>query len=620
MTQRTHAPSTTKQPRFDPDATRLDLIITGESLFLSQPLPATGELVIGRAADADVRVDHPSVSREHAVLRIGAPITIEDLGSANGTRLRGRPLAPRQPIEIQPGEVVDLGSVLLVVQPRPRAKPARRVWTHDYFEGRVEEECVRAGRTGGRFAILQIAALANADPVQDGVLGVLGDEDVLGAYAPGNFEILVLDVDAAAAERLARKLATAAARHGTVLRTGVALYPRDGTSAHALLAHALAEVTQGVVAERGTPESRGEPRPEPHGEAHPEPRGELASSTMTDLHRLAECVAAGTISVLVLGETGAGKEVLAETIHRLSPRRAAAFLRLNCAALSETLLESELFGHERGAFTGAMQSKPGLLETADGGTVFLDEVGELAMATQVKLLRVLEEREVLRVGGLKPRSIDVRFIAATNRDLEAEIERKTFRQDLYFRLSAATLVIPPLRERVSEIAGLARAFVDTAARAMGRPAPALAPDVLPRLEAYAWPGNIRELRNMMERAVLLCGQGPIRLAHLPVEKMRATLAPRRTVPTMQIIDPVPARTLALSTSAPLPVPGEDRPLRDAVRAQVEALEKQRICDALARVAGNQSAAAKLLGMPRRTLVKRLAAYNIPRPRRGSGDA
>jgi transcriptional regulator with PAS, ATPase and Fis domain len=338
---------------------------------------------------------------------------------------------------------------------------------------------------------------------------------------------------------------------------------------------------------------------------------------MLDLHRLAECVAAGTISILVLGETGTGKEVLAETIHRMSPRRDAPFLRLNCAALSETLLESELFGHERGAFTGATQTKPGLLETADGGTVFLDEVGELALSTQVKLLRVLEERQVLRVGGLKPRPIDVRFIAATNRDLEAEVERRGFREDLYFRLSAATLVIPPLRERVSEIAGLAHTFVDTAARDLGRPAPAIAADVLPQLEAYAWPGNIRELRNMMERAVLLCGTGSIRLPHLPMEKMRATLAPRRT--TQLAVEPPPRRPLAIAVADP-PAPSADRPLRDVVRAQVEALEKQRICDALAQAAGNQSVAAKLLGMPRRTLVKRLTAYNIPRPRRGGTDA
>jgi two-component system, NtrC family, response regulator AtoC len=601
---RTLSPSTSKQPRFDPDATRLDLIVTGESLFVSQPLPSTGELVIGRASDSDVRVDHPSVSREHAVLRLGTPITIEDLGSANGTRLRGRPLVPRKPIEIQPGEVVDLGSVLLVVQPRPRAALTRRVWSHDYFEGRLEEECVRAGRTGERFAVLQISSPALVgEAVRDGVLGVLGEGDVLGAYAPGSFEILVLDVDAAAAERLARRLATAAARHGTALRTGVAVYPRDGTSAHALLARSLEEVTAGTPADRTLAA---------HAESH--------SGKMQDLRRLAECVAAGNISVLLLGETGAGKEVLAETIHRMSPRRDAPFLRLNCAALSETLLESELFGHERGAFTGATHGKPGLLETANGGTVFLDEVGELTMSTQVKLLRVLEEREVLPVGGLKPRPIDVRFVAATNRDLEAEVERRAFRQDLYFRLCAATLVIPPLRERVVEIPGLARSFVEAAARDMDRATPALGADVIAALEAYPWPGNIRELRNMIERAVLLCGAGPIAMAHLPAEKMRATLAPSRppAAPPAAPVEPS-TRTAAPSAAPDEPTPTADRPLRAIVREQVESVERQRICDALARAAGNQSVAAKLLGMPRRTLVKRLAAYNIPRPRRGAVD-
>src|SRR6185503_6105666 len=188
------------------------------------------------------------------------------------------------------------------------------------------------------------------------------------------------------------------------------------------------------------------------------PVAERDDEGMPQLHRLVERIARGTINVLILGETGAGKEVLAERVQRLSPRARWPFLRLNCAALSETLLESELFGHERGAFTGAVTAKPGLLETAEGGTVFLDEAGELPMSIQVKLLRVIEERQVLRVGGLKPRPIDVRFIAATNRDLEVEVARGAFRQDLFFRLNGVTLVVPPLRDRVSEIEALARLF------------------------------------------------------------------------------------------------------------------------------------------------------------------
>jgi transcriptional regulator with GAF, ATPase, and Fis domain len=321
---------------------------------------------------------------------------------------------------------------------------------------------------------------------------------------------------------------------------------------------------------------------------------------MQDLHRLAEHVAAGSISVLILGETGAGKEVLAERVHHLSPRRDKPLLRLSCAALAETLLESALFGHERGSFTGATEARPGLLETAHGGTVLLDEVGELSMSTQVKLLRVLEERQVLRVGAVRHRPIDVRFLAATNRDLEAEVERGAFRRDLYFRLSGATLAIPPLRERVGEIAGLARLFLAETCLEMGRDdVPELAPDALALLEAYGWPGNIRELRNVIQRAVLLCRAGAIRPQHLPAERMRAR---------------PPA---APAAPAPAPEPQPHPLLRDEVRRQIEALERERIIEALARAGGNQSAAAQLLGMPRRTLVKRLVAYAIPRPRKRS---
>jgi len=598
--------TTVKQQRFEADSSRLSLIVTGEALYVSQPLPPMGELVIGRAGDVDVRVDHPSISRQHAIVRIGASITIADLGSANGTRLRGRALVANEPVEIRPGEVIDLGSVLLVIQPRPSVAPARRVWTHDYFEGRLEEECVRAGRTGTHFAVLHVAGAHDGqESARDAVLAVLRHEDVLGEYAPGAFEALLFEVEPADAERMARQLVTAAARRGIPLRTGIAVHPRDGSSAHALLAHAMAEAT-------GVPH-------EPVRSAKPPSATPVPAnaSGMKDLHRLAESIAAGNISVLILGETGAGKEVLAEAIHRMSPRRAAPFLRLNCAALSETLLESELFGHERGAFTGAVAAKPGLLETAEGGTIFLDEVGELALSTQVKLLRVLEERQVLRVGGLKPRAIDVRFVAATNRDLEAEIGRGTYRQDLFFRISAATLVIPPLRERVGEIADLARTFVELATRDLGRTAtPAITAEAMAMLEVYAWPGNIRELRNMMERAVLLCGSDRIEPRHLPADKMRATFAPptaagRRAPAPGPIPGSIPGPNIEAVTA-----PGEDRPLRDVVREQVETLEKQRILDALARAAGNQSAAAKLLGMPRRTLVKRLTAYNVPRPRKG----
>jgi transcriptional regulator with PAS, ATPase and Fis domain len=264
---------------------------------------------------------------------------------------------------------------------------------------------------------------------------------------------------------------------------------------------------------------------------------------------------------------------------------------LSCAALSESIVESELFGHERGAFTGAQTSKLGLLETAEGGTVFLDEIGELSLSLQVKLLRVLEERKVLRVGGLKPIPIDVRFIAATNRDLQAELARGTFRQDLYYRIAGFTLTIPPLRERQAEIEPLARAFVERAARQEQRPVPQISPEAMASLLRHRWPGNIRELRAAMERAVLLSTRGRIGPEHLP------------------FVDdgewPVPAAVAE---------PGDDG-VDLAHLAGEEREEARRCIRVLAECGGNQTRAARMLGIARRTLVYRLDRYRIRRPRK-----
>jgi two-component system, NtrC family, response regulator AtoC len=307
-----------------------------------------------------------------------------------------------------------------------------------------------------------------------------------------------------------------------------------------------------------------------------------AGEAMRRVHELAERAAAGTINVLIAGETGVGKELLAETVHRASPRRGGPYVCLNCAALSETLLESELFGHERGAFTGAVQAKLGLLETAARGTLFLDEVGELPLATQAKLLRVIETREVARLGSVRPHRIDVRFIAATNRDLEAEVARGAFRADLYYRLNGITLTIPPLRSRLEEVRPLAETFLRQICRDLGRQAPLLPPASVRHLEAYGWPGNIRELKNVIERAVLLC-EGPVlEPQHMPLE-----------------------RSLTESQKLPNAATGAARTERD------------RIVEALAACAGNQSRAAKMLGIPRRTFVTKLDAYRIPRPKKST---
>jgi transcriptional regulator of acetoin/glycerol metabolism len=321
------------------------------------------------------------------------------------------------------------------------------VWSHDTFEGRFEDECERALAVGGKLALVRMRVGATQLSVPELLSAILRPGDVLGAYGPDDYEILLLDTDATSAKQIANQLDLRLHRAGISVRSGVAVFPDDGRSPEALMAKACEGVTPSAPA-AGGPVS--------------------VDPVIKQLDKLVDRLAAGTINVLLLGETGAGKEVFAEKIHRRSPRADKPFLRLNCAALSEQLLESELFGYEKGAFTGAVAAKPGLLETADGGTVFLDELADLPATLQAKLLRVLEDRAVLRVGALKPRAVDVRFVSATNRDLEIEMNRGAFRKDLYFRLGAATLMIPPLRERPSEIAPLAQRFVAQFAKQLGR--------------------------------------------------------------------------------------------------------------------------------------------------------
>ncbi len=329
---------------------------------------------------------------------------------------------------------------------------------------------------------------------------------------------------------------------------------------------------------------------------------------MRRVYEQAARAAQGLLSVLVLGETGVGKDVLARAIHRASPRAARPFLAINCAALSESLLESELFGHEKGAFTGALQSRPGLFESADGGTVFLDEIGDLPVTIQVKLLRVLEQREVLRVGARTPRPVNVRFVSATNKDLEAASTSGSFRQDLYFRLNGISLTVPPLRERPADIPWLVKRFLVTASRQMDRAThPTLSPKALGLLQAYTWPGNVRELRNVIDRAVVLAPSDVILPEHLPPKLVDAASSP-----------PSPGARATPTPSSAARVPSRPAPVSDAVerlRREVDEEEKQRILDALAQCDNNQTRAAELLGISRRTLINRLIEFDLPRPRK-----
>src|SRR5438094_239732 len=233
-------------------------------------------------------------------------------------------------------------------------------------------------------------------------------------------------------------------------------------------------------------------------------------------------VAVTETTVLLQGDSGTGKEVLARFIHRTSPRKNGPFVAINCAALPEQLLESELFGHERGAFTGALQPKPGQIEVASGGVLFLDEVGEMSPSAQAKLLRVLQEREFQRLGASRPMKADVRIVAATNRDLETALARGQFREDLYYRLRVFEIRLPPLRERREDILPMAEAFLEEIGPAVGRPAAGISREAHEALLSYPWPGNARELRNALERATILCDGGLITVEHLPMGVGRPT--------------------------------------------------------------------------------------------------
>jgi two-component system response regulator AtoC len=310
----------------------------------------------------------------------------------------------------------------------------------------------------------------------------------------------------------------------------------------------------------------------------------IADGAMAQVYELCRRVAATPLSVLVTGETGVGKESVAEAVHRLGPRAPRPFVRLHIAALPETLLESELFGHEKGAFTGASKRRIGYFESAAGGTLFLDEIGELPLPIQAKLLRALETRKIVRIGSTDEVEVDVRIVAATNRDLTAEARAGRFRQDLFFRLSAFRIEVPPLRERKPEIPLLALLFVrEIASRMAAGAPPALAPDVLATLSAYAWPGNVRELKHAIEAAFVLAAPGDIRVEHLPAA-IREGARP-------------PAPALA-EEPADLP-------------ARLGEAERQAIVKALAGAGGNQTRAAAELGISRRALIYKMQKYGIP---------
>ena len=532
------------------------------------PLEDGGEVSVGRSRGATLTIDHDQVSRMHAAIRrAGDRVEVSDLGSRNGTRVNGIPVAPGTPLRA--GDEVGIGPASLMLAVSSRATRRAAVADSDHGLRALTGEVDRATRYRRPLAVIMFRIEPEA--ALDHLAASLRTMDSLCEYGGDHYLAVLPELDRSQALVVTQRLTELARRHGAALHTGVATCPGNGSSAEALIGAAAAAL-------RG--EATTTPAPGDHAPVVLDP-------VMVRLYEVIGRVADSALTVLITGETGVGKELVAEALHRDSTRRAAPLVRLNCAALPENLLESKLFGHERGAFTGADRRKIGYVEAADGGSLFLDEIGEMPLPLQAKLLRVLEQKVVTRVGGTSEVAVDVRLIAATHRDLTGEVAAGRFREDLFFRITGVTLLVPPLRDRPSEMVPLAEHFI----AAHGANPIVLTEPARDALRAYDWPGNIRELRNAIERALLLGGGGPIAAEDLP----------------SRVLD------------------GPQRPgaVGGPVRDRLAELERDAIVHALDVERNNQTRAARRLGLSRRALIYKMEKYGLkpaPMPRRADEPA
>jgi DNA-binding NtrC family response regulator len=549
-------------------------------------LPEDGDLIIGRMDEAGVRLDDAAASRQHARLRVAAgAVVVEDLGSLNGTLVNGRRIA--SPRSLMTGDAIGIGRAAIVVHASPPRAEIGTVVDAARLAERVTEELARARRHGRTLSLIALRLVRPDEAtaaVESALAGALCPMELAAWSGPGEIVALVPELGAAAAADYAAALRKVLEPLTGPATAGCATYAIDGCDFAALLAHARARAAAAAANAPAAASATG--RELVIGDR----RAFVADPAMERLFDLVERLAAGTLPVLVCGETGAGKEVVALALHHWSPRRAAPFVALNCAALPAALVESELFGHERGAFSGAATAKPGLLECAAGGTVFLDEVGDLPLEAQAKLLRAIETHRVTRVGDVRERAVEFRVVTATNRDLEADVAAGRFRRDLFYRLGAATILVPPLRDRTAELPLLAGAFLEQACAERSREAMGISPAAMERLAAHPWPGNVRELRNLMDYVATTVSDDVVQPWHLG----------RLHAPASGSATGTPAA--AEQPNAPL----EFRPIADELRE----LERLRMSQALAATGGNQRRAAELIQMPPRTFTHKLRQYGL----------
>lgn len=544
--------------------------VAGPTESFRRLLPSEGIVIVGRGAENKIRLSDPRVSRAHAAIHISKVVCVTDLGSANGTFVNGRRVPQGESVSLRRGESVLVGDSTLTFGLSGYRRTQNQTLPDGVTSGGLSRP--RSAKQGPEFLCLldgPVQERSHARAILEGRVAQAGGTLSLLSGKPGSFLVAGIEFPHVAA--LEHQVVSEMARWG--LDCSLKLLPFSRASCW----DGLGENGSPLGSQRALHERGGMV---------------LQDASMIELYRTVQRVARGSVNVLIFGETGVGKEVVASMVHELSPRRQAPFLRLNCASLPDALLESELFGYERGAFTGATSSKKGLLESATGGTVFLDELGELSPAVQAKLLVAIESQEVLRLGGARPTKVDIRFVAATNSDLTEQIIAGKFRQDLFYRINCITLTVPPLRERHAEILPLARLFIARAAARLNVTPPTLSEGASAALLVHRWPGNVRELRNVLERGVLMASAGQIDSHHLGLSEANPT---------------------AMRLAGPTPTQSELRRMRKMQ------LERQEIEQALADCAGNQSRVANLLGIPRRTLVRRLAEYGLSRRARGTSQ-
>ena len=570
------------EPRAEPCAS---LLIYHRNGSLMVELRDDVPLVVGRARPSDISLRDTSLSRQHArFLLASGELWVEDLGSTNGTRINGKKV---QRGRVTSNDEVRLGSVTVAYHALGAADPERHgMGGLDQFIIALEHELVRAQTFGRPLAVLMVQAVrregAHVSRWAPRVQGLLRPVDLVALHDDRTVLIGLVESGATEATQLAQLIVDDRQRGEPPLRCGITLLARQATTDQ-LIAGARAALRRTTQRQRVALAEGGKGSGAEKSEGDPV----VLSPQMQEIYRQGARVADAPIPVLFYGETGTGKEVLAQTIHDRSGRRRKPIRFVNCGAIPEQLVESVLFGHERGSFTGADQRRLGVFEEANGGTVMLDEVGELSAGAQTALLRVLESKRISRVGSSKEIPVDVRIVAATNRDLQEMCNSGEFRIDLFYRLESMVFHLPPLRERPEEILPLVERFINAAAKANGCKVPRIDEKARRILMSYDWPGNVRELRNVIERAVVIADEGLITPQDLS-ERVRRGPSSGQNVSAAE----------------------EPEEAGLSIKERLQRYEARLLLDALEANSWNQTRTAEALDMPLRTLVHKIKKLGL----------